>query len=221
VPTTQQSELSPAARRLILINVGLGQFIAALDARSLNVALPTLSTEFGTTMQVVAWVPLAYQLTVIGLVLSLGRLGALRFCRRQHGLALDLLRQSCRGAGGRCHGVEGDSGKCRGQMDVRHRSGRDDDLALIHGLLDPGVKPGGAAQLRLVDRRTISSVRFISRAIYFSELRAADPVLDLRLFRKRLFTAGMVSLWLISLSQTATFFLLPFYLQGILKFTPI
>ena len=59
------------------------------------------------------------------------------------------------------------------------------------------------------------------RLFIFLELRAADPVLDLRLFRKRLFTAGMVSLWLISLSQTATFFLLPFYLQGILKFTPI
>jgi predicted MFS family arabinose efflux permease len=54
----------------------------------------------------------------------------------------------------------------------------------------------------------------------FLERRAADPVLDLSLFRKRVFTAGIVSLWLISLSQTATFFLLPFYLQGILELTP-
>jgi len=60
---------------------------------------------------------------------------------------------------------------------------------------------------------------FLGLFIFF-ERRAADPILDLGLFHKRLFTAGIASLWLISLSQTATFFLLPFYLQGILGLTP-
>jgi MFS family permease len=68
-------ELTASARRLVLINVCVAQFMGAIDARSLNVALPTLSTEFGATMAVIQWVPIAYQLTLIGLVLSLGRLG--------------------------------------------------------------------------------------------------------------------------------------------------
>jgi MFS family permease len=54
----------------------------------------------------------------------------------------------------------------------------------------------------------------------FLERRSPEPVLDLSLFRKRVFSAGIVSLGLVSLSQTATFFLLPFYLQGILLLTP-
>ncbi|HEX9445645.1 MAG TPA: MFS transporter, partial [Candidatus Binatia bacterium] len=73
--TESETELSASARRLILINVCLAQFMGAVDARALNVALPTLSTEFGATMAVIQWVPIAYQLTLIGLVLSLGRLG--------------------------------------------------------------------------------------------------------------------------------------------------
>jgi len=60
---------------------------------------------------------------------------------------------------------------------------------------------------------------FLALFIFF-ERRSPDPILDLRLFHKRLFTAGIISLWLISLTQTATFFLLPFYLQGILALTP-
>jgi predicted MFS family arabinose efflux permease len=51
------------------------------------------------------------------------------------------------------------------------------------------------------------------------ERRADEPVLDLGLFRKALFSAGIASLALISLTQTATFFLLPFYLQGLLSLT--
>ncbi|HZD39475.1 MAG TPA: MFS transporter, partial [Terriglobales bacterium] len=66
---------SPKAQRLALINVCLGQFMGALDARSVIVALPTMSVYFGTEMETIQWIPLAYQLTMIGLVLSLGRLG--------------------------------------------------------------------------------------------------------------------------------------------------
>jgi MFS family permease len=60
---------------LALINVCLGQFITALDSRSVIVALPTISIYFDTSLAVVQWIPLAYQLTIIGLVLSLARLG--------------------------------------------------------------------------------------------------------------------------------------------------
>jgi multidrug resistance protein len=70
-----QTDLTPRLQRLALLNVCLGQFMSALDSRSVNVALPTLSVYFNVSMAYVQWVPLAYQLTIVGLVLSLARLG--------------------------------------------------------------------------------------------------------------------------------------------------
>src|SRR5262245_51671009 len=67
--------LAPKVQRLALFNVCLGQFMSALDSRSVNVALPTLSVYFEASMAVVQWIPLAYQLTIVGLVLSMARLG--------------------------------------------------------------------------------------------------------------------------------------------------
>ena len=55
--------------------------------------------------------------------------------------------------------------------------------------------------------------------MYF-ERKDPAPLLDLSLFKVRLLTAGVLSHFFVSLSHTSTFFLLPFYLQGILRFTP-
>jgi len=67
--------IPPRIQRLALVNVCLGQFMSAVDSRSVNVALPTLSVHFSASMAVVQWIPLAYQLTIVGLVLSMARLG--------------------------------------------------------------------------------------------------------------------------------------------------
>jgi MFS family permease len=67
--------IPPRIQRLALVNVCLGQFMSAVDSRSVNVALPTLSGHFSASMAVVQWIPLAYQLTIVGLVLSMARLG--------------------------------------------------------------------------------------------------------------------------------------------------
>lgn len=63
--------------RLVLFNVCLGLFIAALNQRALLVSLPTLTRVFQTNLTTIQWVLLAYDLTLIGLVLTLGRLGDL------------------------------------------------------------------------------------------------------------------------------------------------
>lgn len=303
MPTTQQSELSPAARRLILINACLGQFIAAVDARSVNVALPTLSTEFGATMQVVQWVPLAYQLTVIGLVLSLGRLGDMvgrkkiynlgfiifmagsALCGFAGGIAPLVLFRIVEAVGGAmilANGraivsavfAGGSRGKALGITSMAFHLGYIVGPSLGGFLIDSmgwrwiffvnlpvalagavmawkviqeSVEAKGTYSIDLAGTTTlllfvVSLILGLNRearhgfdswtgglfflfALFlglfiFLERRAADPVLDLSLFRKRVFGAGIVSLWLISLSQTATFFLLPFYLQGILELTP-
>lgn len=54
----------------------------------------------------------------------------------------------------------------------------------------------------------------------FVELRSPMPILSFSLFRIRLFTASMLSLFFITSTQSAISFLMPFYLQDVLRFSP-
>jgi EmrB/QacA subfamily drug resistance transporter len=57
-------------------------------------------------------------------------------------------------------------------------------------------------------------------ALIFAERRSRTPILDLSAFRVRLFSAGILSLFFVALTQSAINFLLPFYLQSLLGFSP-
>jgi EmrB/QacA subfamily drug resistance transporter len=67
---------------LILLNVCIGQAIVGLDQRALLVALPTLTEYFGTAFTTIRWTILSYDLVLIGLVITMGRLGDLYGRRR-------------------------------------------------------------------------------------------------------------------------------------------
>src|ERR1041385_7984560 len=81
-PTTAESSIAQRRLGFILFNVCLGQFIVGLDQRALLVALPTLTHTFNTSLTTIQWVLLIYDLTLIGLVITFGRLGDL-FGRRR------------------------------------------------------------------------------------------------------------------------------------------
>jgi MFS family permease len=53
-----------------------------------------------------------------------------------------------------------------------------------------------------------------------AEQRAETPILSLSLFRERLFTAGNLSLFFITATQSAISVLIPFYLQNLIGLTP-
>ena len=55
--------------------VSAGVLLATIDGSIVNIALPTLVAEFGTTFGVVQWVTLSYLLTLAALSLGVGRLG--------------------------------------------------------------------------------------------------------------------------------------------------
>lgn len=55
--------------------------------------------------------------------------------------------------------------------------------------------------------------------LFHIERKSAAPLLDLSLFKVRVLTAGVASHLFVVISHSATFFLLPFYLQGILHFS--
>ncbi len=60
---------------LVMTAVASGTLLTTIDGNIVNIALPTLVRELGTTFAVIQWVVLSYLLTLATLMLSLGRLG--------------------------------------------------------------------------------------------------------------------------------------------------
>ena len=298
-----QPTFSPKLQRLALINVCLGQFMTALDSRSVIVALPTISIYFDTSLAVVQWIPLAYQLTIIGLVLSLARLGDMLGRKKIYGSGFLLLALGsvCCGlstglwqlivfrvlagiggamvlANGRAlvstlYAHEG-RGRALGMTSMAFHLGYITGPSLGGFLIDtvgwrwiffislpvalaaafmawkvlPGtvsdtrqysIDPMGMVTLLLTVVSLILGLQqvaksgvgwfaltaFLVGAIFLGlllhvERKAPAPLLDLSLFRVRMLSAGIVSHFFVVISHSSTFFLLPFYLQGILHFTP-
>ena len=88
------------------------------------------------------------------------------------------------------------------------------------------------ALIACVDHRIMESLAPIARValmaafvvvftgFLYRERAAASPILDLSLFKIRMFTLSALALLLVGVSQVMIGFLLPFYLQDVLRFTP-
>ena len=288
---------------LILINVCVGQFIVGLDQRALLVALPTLSHTFNSSLTTVQWVLLIYDLVLIGLVITVGRLGDLFGRRRIYsgGFVIFVLSSALCGVsqsagqlilfrglqaiGGAMIAANGRAvasvalpsnqrGKAMGLASMAFHIGfltgptlgglLIDTIGwrwifylnlpaglwsayLAWKLLEESKEVGeisvdfpGAILLMLTyslfiyamnqlphvgwkDAAVVSmmALSLLSFAVFvFAERRAKMPILSFSLFRNRLFTASMLSLFFITSTQAAISFLMPFYLQNILHFSP-
>ncbi|GAU71142.1 putative drug transporter [Streptomyces sp. NBRC 110611] len=64
----------PGAWRLAVATVCFGAFMGQLDASVVTLAYPGLRAEFGASLTGVAWVSLAYLLTLVALLIPVGRL---------------------------------------------------------------------------------------------------------------------------------------------------
>ncbi len=62
----------------VLLVVGVGSFMSALDGSVVNTILPIIRRSFGSSVAEIEWVVTVYLLVVSGLLLSFGRLGDLR-----------------------------------------------------------------------------------------------------------------------------------------------
>ena len=67
---------------MILLAVGIGSFMGALDGSVVNIILPAVSQSFGSDVATIEWVVTIYLLVLSGLLLSFGRLGDLRGNKR-------------------------------------------------------------------------------------------------------------------------------------------
>ena len=78
----QPPDVTSRARWGVLLAIGLGTFMSALDGSVVNITLPVVRESFGASVATVEWVVTIYLLVVSGLLLSVGRLGDLRGHRR-------------------------------------------------------------------------------------------------------------------------------------------
>ena len=58
-----------------MLGIGMGVFMATLDASIVNISLPTLMTELNANFATISWVVLAYVLVVTSMMLGAARLG--------------------------------------------------------------------------------------------------------------------------------------------------
>ena len=72
VPTSRHSKW------WVLISIGVGSFMAALDASIVNTLLPVMSDSLHASVARIEWVVTIYLLVVSGMLLGVGRLGDLR-----------------------------------------------------------------------------------------------------------------------------------------------
>jgi len=78
-PSTAVASTPTASRKwAILLAVGVGTFMGALDGSIVNTILPIVRQEFNAGITTIEWVVTIYLLTVGGLLLTFGRLGDLR-----------------------------------------------------------------------------------------------------------------------------------------------
>lgn len=78
-PVELPETLTGAGRKwLILVAIGAGTFMSALDVSVVNTVLPIINKNFNSQVATVEWVVIVYLLLVSGLLPSFGRLGDLR-----------------------------------------------------------------------------------------------------------------------------------------------
>jgi EmrB/QacA subfamily drug resistance transporter len=301
----QQSNAETAGRsaRLILLSVCIGQTIVGLDQRAITVALPTLTTTFHTAFTTIQWTVLVYDLVLIGLIITMGRLGDLYGRRRFYSIGFVIfvaasavcgLTQSpgqliffraVQAVGGSMIAANGraivsvnlprrERGRALGLTSTAFHIGFLTGPSLGGFLIDTigwrwifyinlpfslfgaylawkvvpetrseekvGIDIPGAVLLLLANALFIYAIDQLPRvgwrhpafllslgcslvALVFllrAEAGAPAPILNLAVFRSRLFSAGIASLFLISGTLSAINFLLPFFLQDLLGYSP-
>lgn len=290
--------------RLVLYQVSLGLALVAINHRAIQIALPTLTEVFHADLTFIQWVLLVYDLAVIGLVLTLGRLGDLfgrkwiyilgylifiassGLCGLAQSSAQLIAFRVLQGIGGALilangralvtiNSLPSERGKALGITSTAYHVGYLTGPTLGGFIIDSvgwrwiffmtipiglaaayfawrvlherekseelvKVDIAGASFLLLTNIGFIYALNQLPHfgighplvltlllvaagslvLFIWREQRAPNPILNLSLFRNRLFTAANLSLFFVTSTQSAIAVLLPFYLQNLMGFSP-
>ncbi len=305
---TIEQKSTQRTARLILLSVCIGQCIVGLDQRAMTVALPTLAQTFNTPFTTIQWTILVYDLVLVGLIITMGRLGDLFGRRRFYTLgfvifviasaicglaqstgqliffrAVQALGGSMIAANGRAivsvNLPQEQRGRALGLTSTAFHIGFLTGPALGGFLIDsigwrwifyinlPFSLAGAYLAWKIVpETRTASStdtknqpidvagalLLLVTNGLFIyaidqlprvgwrqptflitfacaiiagiflvrTEARATAPILLLSMFRIRQFSSGVASLFLVAATLSAINFLLPFFLQNLLGYSP-
>jgi EmrB/QacA subfamily drug resistance transporter len=305
---TRAEEPNKRTSNLILLSVCFGQALVGLDQRAITVALPTLAKIFATPFTTIQWTILVYDLVLIGLIITMGRLGDLFGRRRFYtlGFVIFVIASSICGLtqstgqliffravqalGGSMIAANGraivsvnlplaERGRALGLTSTAFHIGFLTGPSLGGFLIDSigwrwifyinlpfslagaylawkvvpetrmsdqgeqaknRIDIAGAILLLLTNALFIYAIDQLPRvgwrhanfllpfagalvaAIFLlrAEAKAKMPILILSMFRIRQFSAGVASLFLIAATLSAINFLLPFFLQNLLGYSP-
>ena len=92
--------------------------------------------------------------------------------------------------------------------------------ALVAFLLGMTVGPSVGWGSPFVVAAMLAAVGMLAAFIWW-ELRATAPMMDLRLFKRKLFSLGVSASFISFLGNSSVRFLMPFYLQAVLGYTPV
>lgn len=307
---SKKSAMNSSTNWLLLINAGLGNFLAGTASRIFAVSMPTVASSLDTTIVGISWAVISFQISTISLSLVFGRIGdiygrqkifGLGFLVSAIGASLCGLSQNVfqlivfrffQGIGAsmtqsQARALAMDSmpkesaGKVQGFMTTAFHSGvligpsiggliidyihwravfffllpialagmtltllnlkrgnRPDTLALADS--ERAIDYLGAvllvlatvALIAIIDHRILEIAGFELRIVIlilfassflgflYREWTISSPILDLSLFRIRMFTLSGLSLLLVGVAQVMVGFVLPFYLQDILHLSP-
>ena len=230
--------------------VSAGTFTSVVDHGTVIVALPTIADHFHTELPTLQWIVVGYGLTISALILPIGRLsdlvGRKRICVTgfvvfmlaailvgfsTHVVALILARvlMGCGAAMTQATGMAIAAALLVLSKDQVQQDGPRPTFDGLGAALSAGALTTLLVGLTIGPRIGWTSPSMAFAAIGFPgflgafiwwELRTSDPMLDLRLFKRRVFAFGVSAGFISFLGTSSILFMMPLYLQSVLGYGP-
>ena len=82
MPSAAALQKSPSRQHLFVILISIASFMGTLDSTIVNISLPTIADYYGTGINLVSWIPIAYLLTLASALIAFGKFADLHGYRK-------------------------------------------------------------------------------------------------------------------------------------------